>query len=190
VVTAAGCGLPEDDGPQAIAPENLPADLLDPDAGGTSLPPNTGSEPVEVFLLEETPDGPRLVAVQRDVEDATQPGQRLLSLLSLGATEEDTEDGLQSVIPPDTELLSPVVVDEDTSEVVVDLSSDILNIEGPTLPQAFAQIVYTVTGSGAGDARNVRFLVEGRPISVLDGDGAEQEGTVSRSDYSAFDPRS
>jgi spore germination protein GerM len=69
---------------------------------------------------------------------------------------------------------------------VLDLSSEFLSIEGPELPKAFAQIVWTVTDLDT--VRQVRFLVDGKPIRAQDADGAEQNGAVSRSNYTSLQP--
>jgi spore germination protein GerM len=79
------------------------------------------------------------------------------------------------------------VLDAEDSELVVDLSSEFLSIEGPELPKAFAQIVWTV--SELDGVRQVRFLVEGEEIRAQNADGAEQEGAVTRADYIALAPR-
>ena len=46
--------------------------------------------------------------------------------------------------------------------------------------------MWTATEPDAGGYRQVRFLVDGEPTTVLDGDGAEQDGAVTRADYSAL----
>ena len=78
------------------------------------------------------------------------------------------------------------VLDPDTGELVLDLSSEFLSIEGPELPKAFAQIVWTVMELDG--VRQVRFLVDGEAIRAQDADGAEQDGPVSRSNYTSLRP--
>ena len=80
-----------------------------------------------------------------------------------------------------------MLVDEEAGEMVIDLSADIFDIEGEALALAFAQIVFTATDPST-DVRRVRFLVEGVPRSVFDGDGVETAGPVTRRDYVNFDP--
>lgn len=184
---AGGCGLSEDAGPQPIAPENLPPDLLDPDAGSsTTLPPSSGTDSVSVYFLEAVGDEVRLAEVQRQVADGADPGDRLVALLAQ-PTEAEADQGLTTSIPADTTLRAVPVLDEEASELVVDLSSEFLSIEGPELPKAFAQIVWTV--SELDGVRQVRFLVEGEEIRAQNADGAEQEGAVTRADYIALAPR-
>jgi len=179
---AAGCGVPADGGPQAIARRDLPPDLLDPNPGSsTTLPESAGTTTVPVYLLEETAEGIRLVAVDREVTQATIPNERLAALFG-GATSAEAERGISSAIPADTVLLD-VTTDEETREVMVDLSEDIGLVQGEALAQAFAQIVYTATEPAAGGYRQVRFSVDGEPTAVLDGDLVEQDRPVTRADY-------
>jgi spore germination protein GerM len=186
LVPLGACGLTEDDGPQAIAPENLPPDLLDPTPGtSTSIPQPSGTDVVHVYFLDQSRGEVRLAEVQRTVADGADPGDRLAALFAQ-PTEEEADQGLVTSIPADTRLLAMPALDEDTHELVLDLSSEFLSIEGPGGPQAFAQIVWTVMELDG--VRQVRFLVDGDEISALDAEGAEQVGPVDRSDYSTFAP--
>jgi len=188
LVVLGGCGLPSDDAPQTIAPENVPPDLLDPNPGSsTTLPESAGTTTVTVYLLEETSDGVRLTPVEREVTDASTPDERLRTLFSNGASPEELEAGIRSDIPADTVLMD-VTTNRGTNEVVIDLSDDIFAIEGEALAQAFAQMVWTATEPDAGGYRFVRFLVEGEPTPVPDDELAEQEGAVTRASYSSYSP--
>jgi spore germination protein GerM len=182
-----GCGVPADGDPQAIPRSDLPPDLLDPNPGSSStLPESAGTTTVDVFLLEEFSDEVRLVAVKREVTQATVPNERLATLFG-GATESEVEQGITSSIPRDTELLD-VTTNPDQREVMIDLSDNIFTIEGEALAQAFAQMVWTATEQDAGGYRQVRFFVDGEPTTVLLGDGTETEEPVNRVDYERFEP--
>jgi spore germination protein GerM len=182
-----GCGVPADGDPQAIPRADLPPELIDPSLGSsTTLPQSAGTTTVPVYLLEEIADGVRLVAVEREVTQANLPNERLATLFSVGATEAEIADGITSAIPGNTVLLD-VTTDPDSREVTIDLSTE-LPIEGEALAQAFAQMVWTATAPEAGGYTQVRFLVEGEPTTVLDGDGAVLERAVLRRDYSEFAP--
>jgi len=113
-------------------------------------------------------------------------GDRIVALLSQ-PSETEASDGLTTSIPADTTLRAEPVLDEEASELVIDLSSEFLSIEGPELPKAFAQIVWTV--SEMPGVRQVRFLVDGEEIRAQNAAGAEQEGAVTRADYIALAPR-
>jgi spore germination protein GerM len=180
------CGLTEDDGPKAIAPENLPPNLLDPNPGtSTTIAEPTGTDATSVYFLEEDRGEVRLVEAQRKVADQADPGDRLAALFAQ-PSEEEAAEGIATSIPADTTLRAIPVLNESTSELVLDLSSEFLSIEGPELPKAFAQIVWTVTDLDT--VRQVRFLVDGKPIRAQDADGAEQDGAVSRSNYTSLQP--
>ncbi|MFL6204529.1 MAG: GerMN domain-containing protein [Acidimicrobiales bacterium] len=187
IVVLGGCGLPADDDPQAIAAGDIPAELLDPDpSSSTTLPESAGNATVPVYLLQRSPDGVRLVPVKRGVTEEGIPNERLAALFG-GVQPDEVEEGLTSGIPADTVLLG-VTTDEEDHEVTIDISDDIFSIEGEALAQAFAQMVWTATEPGAGGFRQVRFSVDGEPTPVLDGDGAEQEGPVTRADYDSLAP--
>ena len=188
VAVLAGCSLRADDSPQEIASRDIPPELLDPNpSSSTTLSESAGTTTVPVYMLKETSGAVRLIPVEREVTQAGVPNERLAALF-LGATAEEADRGIASGIPADTELLD-ITTDEEANEVVIDVSSDIFSIEGEALAQAFAQMVWTATERGAGGFRQVRFSVDGEPTPVLDGEGAEIEGPVTRQNYDAFTPR-
>jgi len=184
LLVAGACGVRADHDPEAIAPQDVPGQLLDPNpSSSTTLPESAGTTTVPVYLLVETDDGVRLVPRDREVTDAGDPDERLAALF-LGASADEVNDGITTGIPADTKLLG-VTTDEDAGEVTIDVSNDIFSIEGPALAQAFAQIVWTATGPGF---PRVRFEVDGEPTPVLDGEGNNQDGPVQRSNYDNLRP--
>jgi len=192
-VTAAGllllgaCGVSADGSPQEIASEDLPPGLLDVNPStSTTLPESPATTTVSVYLLEERTGGVRLVAVDREVTEADAPNERLTTLF-LGPSETEMNAGITSAIPTDTVLLN-VTTDKEADEVTVDISRDIFTIEGEALAEAFGQIVWTATEPDAGGYRTVRLFVEGEPTTVLDGEGAEKDGPVTRADYTNLSP--
>jgi len=181
-----GCGLSEDSEPNAIAPDDLPPDLLDPNPDTSTTISELPGTSVVVYLLEEVDDDVRLTEVHRKVADPADPGDRLVALFAQ-PSEQEAAQGLVTAIPADTMLRAMPVLNDETKELVLDLSSEFLSIEGPELPKAFAQIVYTVTEPALG-VREVRFLVDGEEIGAPDASGAEQQGAVTRSTYAALRP--
>ncbi len=187
IVLLGGCGLAANSEPQAIAPENLPPGLLDPNPTSSStLPESPGTTSVAVYFL--TSDGERLVATEREVPDANSPGARIAALFLGPPTEEESPDDLDTSIPQGTVLASPPVLDVDQQLLTIDLSQEIFDIQGPASARAFAQIVWTVTELDG--VRQVRFLVGGLASPAPDAEGVEKEGPVSRTDYSSLAPRS
>ena len=180
------CGVPADSEPKPIAARDLPGELLNPNPGSSTSLPESGATTVPVYMLESTPEGIRLVAVDRGVAEAGTPEERLVQLFG-GTSDDETTAGITSSIPAGT-VLRDVTVDEESDEVTIDLSEDFFSIEGEALAQAFAQIVWTATEPEAGGFSQVRFSVDGEPTAVLDGQGNNQEGPVRRASYDEFAP--
>lgn len=185
VLVTGGCGLSEDGSPQAIAPENLPPDLLNPNPGSsTTIAESADTTSVGVFFFEQVGDQQRLAEVDREVHDPTSPRPRLSALLSQPP---DSDEGFTTSIPADT-VFREVRQIRANDELILFLSSELFDVEGEELAKAFAQIVYTVTAPEAGGFRRVRFVVDNEPVRAIDADLVEQEGAVTRSDYRAMAP--
>ena len=182
-LAVAGCGLSEDSGPQAIRTDELPADLLDPNTS-TSTTLTGVTTTVTVYLIRGEGDETHLEPVTREVEDPTRAGERIDALLS-PTTEQEQDDGLISSIPSDTALLG-TELDEETDELVIDLSGALFDVEATELAQAFAQIVWTV--SEMEGVRRVRFRVDGEDFRAPNAEGIEQDGAVTTADYRALAP--
>ncbi|MGQ0432611.1 MAG: GerMN domain-containing protein, partial [Microthrixaceae bacterium] len=129
-------------------------------------------------------DTSRLVPVEREVVDASRARDRIDALLVPTSAEEQAL-GLVSSVPTDTVLLDTSLV-PDQSELVVNLSNAIFDVQGEELAKAFAQLVWTVTELPT--VRQVRFRVDGRAFRAPNAEGIEQDGAVTRGDYNAFTP--
>jgi len=187
VVALGACGLDADDDPEAISPQDLPPGLIDPNPAPTSttLAGSPTTIEVPVYYLVRDGDEERLQEVEREVPAADEPSDRLAALFT-PPTETEADEGLTSSIPTDLVLLDASQIDTETKELSVNLSSDLLTIEGAELAKAFAQIVYTATDHD--DVNQVGFYVEGEPIPALDAEGVEREGAVTRADYRPWQP--
>lgn len=181
---ALGCGISPDSAPTAIAADDLPADLLDPNPPSTSIPNSTATTPITVYLVVRQGDATRLAPVARDVADASRARDRIDALL-VATSADEQKMGLISSIPTDTILLDTTLVPEQ-SELVVNLSSAIFDVQGEELAKAFAQLVWSVTELP--NVRQVRFKVDGRAYRAPNAEGIEQQGAVTRGDYNAFSP--
>lgn len=108
--------------------------------------------------------GPYLAPVSREgVEDL----EDSLAALLAGVTEAEAAMGLSSTIPEGTELLGVEVTDGVAN---VDLSGEFESGGGSlSMMGRVAQVVYTATRFDGVDS--VRFLLEGRPLDVLGGEG-------------------
>ncbi len=186
LLLVAGCGVEANDAPQAIAPENLPPGLLDPNPSSSTSEPGPGpTEAVPVYLLARDGETTRLAAVEREVTDPEAAGQRLTALLT-APSEAELAQGLNTSIPTDTVLLR-VEFNDRSEELTVDLSDELFAIQGAELANAFAQIVFTALELDG--VRQVRFLVEGEPIQAPDAQGRPVEGAVTRANYASLAPR-
>lgn len=181
----AGCGLSPNDDPQAIATDDLPADLVDPNPSTSTTLSPMATTAVTVYLLARDGDATRLSPVRREVEDAARPGERIDALLQ-PTTEKEQADGLISSIPTDTVLLKTELNPAD-QELVVDLSGALFDVQGKELANAFAQLVWTVTEMEG--VRQVRFRVDGQPYRAPNAEGIEQPGAVTSADYRSLAPR-
>lgn len=173
----AACGVPEDEGPEALSADEVPFGLLTTVPSTTTtvvdLPPDREAE---LFFLAA--DG-RVRGVPREVEDRS-PTAVLEALLATEAAAVPT--GFSSAIPAGTELLDDPEIEDGV--LTVDLSEEFTSVEGERSIAAVAQIVYTATGLSSVDA--VAFRVEGEPVSVSDEDGAQQSDPVDRLDYDSL----
>ena len=176
LLVAAGCGVPEDDDPQALTPEEVPFDLLST--------PTTTTEPVEVLppsrranLFFVNGDG-EVTAVSREVAD--QSAEAAIEAL-LATDTSGLDPGLTSNIPPETTLLD---ITQDDDMLTVDLSEQFGDVVGGGFRSAVAQIVFTATELE--DIVSVAFRVDGERITVPDEDGAAQSAPVTRNDYDSL----
>lgn len=185
VLVLGACGIAADDDPQAIQAEDVPSDLLDPNPPTSTTISGSPTTSVTVYLLVRTGSTTRLAPTEREVSDASSRGERIAALLAPRSSEEQ-EQGLESSIPSDTVLLDTEVVEE-SDELVVNLSGALFDVQGPELANAFAQLVWTVTELDG--VRQVRFRVDGEAYRAPDAEGIEQDGAVTRADYSALAPR-
>jgi spore germination protein GerM len=180
-----GCGLSPNDDPQAIATDDLPADLVGPNPSTSTTLSATATTAVTVYLLTREGDTTRLTPVRREVGDATRPGERIDALLQ-PTTEKEQADGLISSIPTDTVLLK-TELNPAEQELIVDLSGALFDVQGKELANAFAQLVWTVTEMAG--VRQVRFRVDGEPYRAPNAEGIEQPGAVTSADYRTLAPR-
>lgn len=182
VVVVAGCGVPNDTEPRALAPESVPFDLLAPSTTTTTRPspPAVVDEPASVYLVDN--DSGQLVEVKRPVP-APPSVRRALEELLQGPTETELARGLSSSIPSSTGLLD--VQGPSAGIVTVDLS-DLSGIAGAGQRMALAQVVFTATA--ADDVDSVLFEFEGQPSEVPNAAGQSTSEPLRREDFAAFDP--
>jgi spore germination protein GerM len=175
-----GCGIPTDSAPRAIARENVPDEAVDTTTEATASQPTV----IAPIYLVQSPDDPRLVAVDRRVpagspSAAPDPAAVLETLLRATANAQERADGITNLIPPDTRLASqPELV---SGTLVVDLTTQIFTVEGENQRAAFGQIVCTADALDGVDF--VRFQVEGEPAAPQVDSGAAGGPVNCADDY-------
>lgn len=165
---AAGCGVPIDSSPQAIDPPGLLFSQgvdLDPDVD--SDVPDRSMHPL-YFLRND-----KLVQIDRAF-DRPVPLRDPLDRLLRGPSVDDAANGLETRIPPGTEVLD--VSQRSDLIVVINLNDAFYEIEGNALRQATAQLVFTGYDL-VRDAQGVQFLRNGIPQALPRGDGTIAQGT-------------
>lgn len=185
LLVGAGCGVTADEQPRRIEAADLPPDLLDPSPPSTTtIPGSTATASVTVYFVLRKGDTTRLAPVRRDVAAASRAADRINAILAPTSADEQ-KLGLITSIPTDTVLLDTTLV-SDGHELIVNLSGSLFDVQGKELANAFAQLVWTVTEIEG--VRQVRFKVDGETYRAPNADGIEQDGAVTRSDYSSLAP--
>jgi spore germination protein GerM len=175
-----GCGIPTDDSPRAISRENVPDEVAD-DTTEPTASQSTVSAPI---YLVQSPDDPRLVAVERRVPAGSpaaglDPAAVLETLLTATANPREQAEGITNLIPQDTRLASQPELARGT--LVVDLTNEIFDVEGENQRAAFGQIV--CTANVLDGVHFVRFLVNGEPTEVQVDSGATGGPVTCADDY-------
>lgn len=177
---AGGCGVSTDDEPQMIGRENVPAELLDdrtPSDDSVPTEPGTG-EVVTVWFLVHDGESTWLQAVDRTVPWPAGT-DRPFGALFAEPTDAEREEGIYTSIPKDSHLTQVPTRDG----LVLELNMAENFYEGGV--EAFAQVVYTATELDNVEA--VRFMEDGEPRSVVNGEGQAVEGPVGRLDYARLE---
>jgi spore germination protein GerM len=106
---------------------------------------------------------------------------RLLeALIEQPPNEAERTDGIATRVP-DNARVDGRPERTETGVLEVNLSENFYDLQGEASRLAFAQVVFTATGLDG--VSSVRFLVNGRPAGVVDGDGQSRDGPVDRTAY-------
>jgi len=184
LVGVSACGLSEDSEPQAIATDDVPADLLDPNPSSSTSIAAVPNAAVNVYYLVLEDGLPHLRGISRAVTDPTSVAARLTALLTPPTGDEQLA-GITTSIPTDTRLLGTELSEEE-GVLTIDLSRSLFDVQGAELRNAFAQLVWTATDVEG--VSRVRFEVDGEEYRVPDDAGIEQPSSVGRADYDALKP--
>ena len=160
IATTAGCGVPLEDSPRAIAQTSTTQTTV-----ATTEPGTTGQTMAVYYFLDD-----QLTEV--DVpDDSPTAAEAVTAVLAA------PKAPFVSRIPVGTELVDFGVADRTAT---IDLSEDINTIEAEGQKAAYAQLVFTALASG--EANRVRFEVAGEPVSLATDNG--NLDIITASDYS------
>ena len=175
----AACGISLDSEPRLLEAAEIPPELLAP----TTSTIGSSTEMSRTFLVYFVEEDGELVPRGRDLSlPATV--DKLLKALFVGPSDSETELGLTSALPADTQILgtalsAPSVLELNLAEGTLE------QIEGDFQRLAIAQIVFTVTELDIVDSLRVR--IEGAP-RTLPTDEGDLEVPVGRRHYMSLYP--
>lgn len=173
-VVVGACGIPLDGEPRAVeAPTPTPVEEA----------PTPTPQAVQFFTIYLTDDNGRVRPVERELPDPLTI-TALIDELRETPTDQETEQGLVTLIPAETELFAPPEPPAGGT-AVIDLASGSLDtLETDFLALAVAQIVWTLTGSPSIDRVVIRIDGEDQFWPT---DGEDKQRLVVN-DYASFDP--
>jgi spore germination protein GerM len=172
----AGCAIPTQSGPSAIAPSKVPFALLDPHPPTTTTTQPNASVPVKVFFIGPTG---QLQPATRVVAPPA-PLTAILTAMFSGTTAEEQANGIITAIPNDVAVLSTGTEpgpNPGGSVVTVNLNAAFGSIPGSNTELAVAQVVATVAAEN-GLGTGVIFEIEGQRTSVPIANGSQTAGPV------------
>ena len=189
VALVAGCGIPDESEPRAVAPERIPEQLQP-----SEIAPPITTEPTGVtypiYMLTTTPDGESEVLYRNEVTfqgPETPSSRSMVQRLLDSGPEEILSAGVFNALPDDLDFAETgngfEIVDGDLARIT--LNDAIENVENDRFTQAIAQIVFTATEVGG--VERVQFLdEEGDPIEIPTGESSEE--IVTRDDFAGLEP--
>ena len=126
----------------------------------------------------------KLGVAERRVAHTTMPATAAMKALLAGPAAAEKAAGLASAVPEGTKLLGLAI---SGSTARVDLSDTFASGGGSlSMTARVAQVVYTLTRFPA--VRSVEFLVGGKPVEALGGEGVPLADAQSRADWRSFEP--
>lgn len=175
VLLLAACGGDDADpaGRSARAPSTATTPTTPP---ATTAPPATAvprAVTAEAFFVR----GERVAPAVREVTPPAVARGAMLALLQ-GPEPSEEAGGMSTAIPAATELLGLRIVD---GVAEVDLSGAFASGGGSlSMLTRVAQVVYTLTGFST--VRSVRFLIDGRRVDSIGGEGVIVDHPLTRAD--------
>ena len=178
-VALGACGVPIGGAPTVIANNQINPNALAP-------PPTTVQQGTQTFIYLVAASGtPAAVPLLVNPEQCSN-FEALLSRLVQGPDSEQSTGGFSTAIPQGTEVLSvtPRLATSKvgTGPVTVDFNDSFGEVAGADEVPAIEQIVHTI--NVLAPVAQVLFEIEGQPIQVPLGSGAQVPRPVTSNDYS------
>lgn len=172
--------------PGSEATETAPPTATDgqSEPGATATPTETAAPPETITLAVYFLRGEKVGVAHRRVPKTQAVGRAALEQLLQGPTAAEQDAGLQSEIPPGTELLGLSI---EGGIATVDLSGAYASGGGSlTMFTRLAQVVYTLTQFPTVDA--VAFELDGKPVETFSSEGIVLDHPQTRADYEDVTP--
>jgi germination protein M len=166
--------------PAATVSTTAASGAAEPSAPPSASPSSSAQTTLRLYFMR----GEKLGTAERRVARTTMPATESMKALLAGPTAAEREAGLTSTIPAGTELLALAVAG---TTARVDLSEAFASGGGSlSMTARVAQVVYTLTRYST--VRSVEFLIEGRPVEALGGEGIVLGDPQARADWRSFEP--
>jgi germination protein M len=161
-----------------------PAATTSTSAGGstpTTVAPGTGGTiAVNVYFARDE----KMATASRTIDKTQGVGAAAMRLLLEGPSGVEQKGGMTSAIPGGTTLLS---VNIKNGIATVDLSKEYSSGGGSlSMMTRLAQVVFTLTQFPT--VKGVNFMLDGKPIDVLGGEGIIIDHPMTRADYEDMSP--
>jgi spore germination protein GerM len=170
-VLAAACGVSTNGKPRPINPAQV-RDLVEASSTSTPAANQNGTETIRLYFVCAAH------IVEVTTKSQTSDPHSVLDRLLAGPTQEDRALGYTTYIPPSTRLLA---LDLTASGVLVlQLSKEMDALSGQSAKTAYAQLVFTATGTS--DVKAVAFQTKDNDLLAVPTDSVNKK-TVTRSDY-------
>lgn len=149
--------------------------------------PAADQRQVSVYFLREGRRTQQVGTAHRAVDATNDRDAALAALAALveGPNAEEQSVGLDSTVPPETEVLG-LEFNVDSATATVDFSAAFAPGGAGVPLTSMAQVVYTLTQFAEIEQASIK--IEGKPITMLDGGGNALDGPATRIDYDPTTP--
>lgn len=156
-------------------------------AGSTVATPTAQLTTISVYFLRAATGGDKVGAGHRQIAAATNDlaAKAAMRELFLGPTKTESQAGLKSDLPKKTDVRG-VAFDAATKVATVDLSAAFVPDGNNPGVAHLAQVVFTLTQFP--NVERVAIEVEGKALTLVDGDGKPLAGPAARTDYERLTP--